>query len=253
MHIFLIRHAESVSNAGENYTKRIPDHLVSLTEQGMRQAEEQGKWLAEYCRAKGVDLTHARIWRSPYLRTRQTSEEFNKALGISDIREDITLTEQQFGLFDSLPEEDWERLFPAEYAEYRRQRNNFGKFYARLPMGKVRLMLPCAYISSWGRSIATANVTGSILCLYSHTEPRFAPSFCAGFITHRNGITPRKIPKIAGYARSTAIPIADISTTDGFGASAGGASGCMHGHAAAGAAPCGRGRQRYAENMNVKE
>ena len=70
------------------------------------------------------------------MRTRQTSEEFNKSLGISDIREDITLTEQQFGLFDSLPEEDWGRLFPVEYAEYRRQRDNFGKFYARLPMGE---------------------------------------------------------------------------------------------------------------------
>ncbi len=136
MHIFLIRHAESMANAGENYTARVPDHLVSLTEQGMRQAEEQGRWLAEYCRATGVDLTHARIWRSPYLRTRQTSEEFNKALGIGDIREDITLVEQQFGLFDSVPEEDWGRLFPVEYAEYRRQRDNFGKFYARLPMGE---------------------------------------------------------------------------------------------------------------------
>ena len=136
MHIFLIRHAESITNAGENYEKRIPDHLVSLTENGMKQAEEQGRRLAEYCRAKGVDLTRARIWRSPYLRTRQTSEEFNKSLGISDIREDITLTEQQFGLFDSLPEEDWGRLFPVEYAEYRRQRDNFGKFYARLPMGE---------------------------------------------------------------------------------------------------------------------
>ena len=89
MHIFLIRHAESITNAGENYEKRIPDHLVSLTENGMKQAEEQGRRLAEYCRAKGVDLTRARIWRSPYLRTRQTSEEFNKSLGISDIREDI--------------------------------------------------------------------------------------------------------------------------------------------------------------------
>ena len=136
MHIFLIRHAESITNAGENYEKRIPDHLVSLAENGMKQAEEQGRRLAEYCRAKGVDLTRARIWRSPYLRTRQTSEEFNKSLGISDIREDITLTEQQFGLFDSLPEEDWGRLFPVEYAEYRRQRDNFGKFYARLPMGE---------------------------------------------------------------------------------------------------------------------
>lgn len=136
MHIFLIRHAESITNAGENYEKRIPDHLVSLTENGMKHAEEQGRRLAEYCRAKGVDLTRARIWRSPYLRTRQTSEEFNKSLGIRDIREDITLTEQQFGLFDSLPEEDWGRLFPVEYAEYRRQRDNFGKFYARLPMGE---------------------------------------------------------------------------------------------------------------------
>lgn len=34
MHIFLIRHGESVANIGDNYMKRIPDHLVSLTERG---------------------------------------------------------------------------------------------------------------------------------------------------------------------------------------------------------------------------
>jgi broad specificity phosphatase PhoE len=136
MHIFLIRHGESIANAGENYVKRIPDHLVSLTENGKAQAFENGKWLAEYCREKGVDLSHARIWRSPYLRTRQTCEEFNKSLGITDIREDITITEQQFGLFDSVPEEDWGRLYPDEYAEYTRQTQNQGKFFARLPMGE---------------------------------------------------------------------------------------------------------------------
>jgi broad specificity phosphatase PhoE len=136
MHIFLIRHGESIANAGENYVKRIPDHLVSLTENGKAQAFENGKWLAEYCREKGVDLSHARIWRSPYLRTRPTCEEFNKSLGITDIREDITITEQQFGLFDSVPEEDWGRLYPDEYAEYTRQTQNQGKFFARLPMGE---------------------------------------------------------------------------------------------------------------------
>ncbi len=136
MHIFLIRHGESISNAGENYVKRLPDHLVSLTENGIRQARENGAWLAEYCRNKGVDLSRARIWRSPFLRTRQTADEFNRSLGIPDIREDITLTEQQFGLFDSVPEEDWGRLYPAEYAEYERQRANYGKFYARLPLGE---------------------------------------------------------------------------------------------------------------------
>lgn len=136
MHIFLIRHGESIANVGENYIKRIPDHLVSLTETGKQQARENGAWLADYCKEKGIDLSHARIWRSPYLRTRQTSEEFNRFLNISDIREDITLTEQQFGLFDAITDEERRTLYPNEYAEYMRQINNFGRFYARLPMGE---------------------------------------------------------------------------------------------------------------------
>ncbi len=136
MHIFLIRHGESVSNAGENYVKRIPDHLVSLTENGKQQARENGKWLANYCKEKSIDLTKARIWRSPFLRTRQTCEEFNKSLGIQDIREDITLIEQQFGLFDSVPEEEWGTLYPREYEEFKRQCSNQGKFYARPPLGE---------------------------------------------------------------------------------------------------------------------
>ena len=82
MHIFLIRHGESIANVGENYIKRIPDHLVSLTERGKEQARENGEWLANYCKEQSIDLTKARIWRSPYLRTRQTSDEFNKFLKI---------------------------------------------------------------------------------------------------------------------------------------------------------------------------
>ncbi len=136
MHIFLIRHGESIANVGENYEKRLPDHLVPLTENGKRQAYEGGVFLADYCKKKEIDLSRARIWQSPFLRTRQTAEEFNKSLDISDIREDITLTEQQFGLFDSLPESEWARRYPDEYAEYRRQIQNSGKFYARLPLGE---------------------------------------------------------------------------------------------------------------------
>ncbi len=136
MHIFLIRHGESITNTGENYEKRLPDHLVSLTQRGKDQAYEQGKWLAGYCRENNIDLSRARIWRSPYLRTRQTSEEFNKSLGITDIREDITLIEQQFGLFDSLPESEWAARYETEYDEFLRQVQNQGKFYARLPLGE---------------------------------------------------------------------------------------------------------------------
>ncbi|MBR2650111.1 MAG: phosphoglycerate mutase family protein [Clostridia bacterium] len=136
MHIFLIRHGESISNTGENYINRIPDHLVPLTEKGKEQARGAGAWLLDYCRERGIDLSRARIWRSPYLRTRQTADEFNKSLGITDIREDITLTEQQYGLFDSVPEERWGELYPREYEEYCRQMSNYGKFYARLPLGE---------------------------------------------------------------------------------------------------------------------
>ena len=136
MHIFLIRHAQSIANAGQNFVDRIPDHLVPLTDDGRSHAYESGKFLANYCREKGIDLSRARIWRSPYLRTRQTCDEFNRSLKIDDVREDITLIEQQFGLFDSLPESEWERLYPAEYAEYVRQNSNLGKFYARIPLGE---------------------------------------------------------------------------------------------------------------------
>ena len=136
MHIFLIRHGESRANVGQNYERRLPDHLVPLTERGKAQADEAGAFLAKHCQKKGIDLSRARIWRSPFLRTRETAEEVNRHLGITDIREDITLTEQQFGLFDSLPPEEWARKYPNEYAEYHRQCANFGKFYARLPMGE---------------------------------------------------------------------------------------------------------------------
>lgn len=136
MHIFLIRHAESEANAGKNYERRLPDHLVPLTERGKRVAYEQGQWLLAYCQSEGIDLTHARLWQSPFRRTRETAAEFNRSLGIGEVREDITLVEQQYGLFDSLPTEEWERIYPREYAEYRRQVENGGRFYARLPMGE---------------------------------------------------------------------------------------------------------------------
>lgn len=136
MKIFLIRHGETTANIGDNYISRIPDHLVPLTENGIIQANIAGKWLADYCVQNGISFDNARIWRSPYIRTRQTSDEFNKHLCINIIREDIALVEQQYGLFDAIPKGEWESRFPIEYAECKRQWDNAGKFYLRLPNGE---------------------------------------------------------------------------------------------------------------------
>lgn len=136
MHIFLIRHGESVNNTGENFEDRIPDFKVNLTPKGEKQAREAGEFLKGYLDEHHIDLSKARIWRSPYQRTRQTSDIFNESLQIKDIREDITLIEQRYGLFDSLPETDWGLVDAKAYDEYLRQIQNQGKFYAKLPMGE---------------------------------------------------------------------------------------------------------------------
>ena len=136
MHIFLIRHGQSHSNTGDNFIQRLPDHMVSLTLEGKEQARKMGVWLKQYCDDNGIDLSNARIWRSPFLRTRQTSEEFNKSLHISDIKEDVTLIERQYGLFDALPENEWKIKYPIEYEEHQRMLENGGWFYSRFPLGE---------------------------------------------------------------------------------------------------------------------
>jgi len=107
-----------------------------MTEKGFLQANTAGEWLAAYCNQNDISLNNSRIWRSPYLRTRQTSDEFDKYLKINNIFEDIALVEQQHGLFDSHPKEEWKRLYPVEYAECQRQWENEGNFYLRFPQGE---------------------------------------------------------------------------------------------------------------------
>ena len=136
MRIFLIRHGESITNAGENYEKRIPDHLAPLTEKGEKQADIAGKWLAEYCAENGVDLTRARIWYSPFVRTKQTCYAFNEHLKIASCKENFILTEQQYGAFDALTKAQRESMYPLESAEYARLTKNKGRLYARPYMGE---------------------------------------------------------------------------------------------------------------------
>jgi 2,3-bisphosphoglycerate-dependent phosphoglycerate mutase len=136
MKIFLIRHGESICNTGENYTLGIPDHKIHLTANGQQQAHKSAKYLIDYLINNNINMEKSRMWVSPYERTRETSKIFNKHLKIEDVKEHINIVEQQYGLFDSLPYEEWGIRYPNEFAHYQKCNDHDGKFWARFPMGE---------------------------------------------------------------------------------------------------------------------
>lgn len=104
---------------------------------------EAGRRLDAYYRGlfgEPVDRPHVRLWSSPYRRTRETAEAILSQAGrwITDQREHILLCEQQFGLFDGVPDEELPKRFPAEFEHYDKCCRFEGKFWARMPLGESR-------------------------------------------------------------------------------------------------------------------
>jgi 2,3-bisphosphoglycerate-dependent phosphoglycerate mutase len=151
--IYLIRHAESVANLDQRLNELLPDHGISLSPEGRRQAEETGGILRSIllespsvreAREAGRPMPPIRMWRSPYLRARETSEGLLTGLGgfardgglILDICEKSQLREQEYGLFDGIPDDDLPKAFPREYALYKKAKDHGGRFWAPMPMGE---------------------------------------------------------------------------------------------------------------------
>lgn len=163
MKIYLVRHGESMGNIDKNVHHTTADHAISLSDNGKKQAFSAGLFLKnelkENCRGEKV-----RIWTSPYRRTRQTSKQIMKALGLKwndyldgtkprmpslqskmsfkdiDIsyREHTLLCEQQFGLFDGLEDDELQIKYPNEGAHYQKCMDQEGRFWARMPLGESR-------------------------------------------------------------------------------------------------------------------
>lgn len=184
MRVFLVRHGQSAGNADKTLHLTQPDHAIPLTDEGFCQATHAGEFLHNYLRTtfttksivhdfKGVhtpreeiDLSlpenayfipRTRMWNSPYLRTRQTADNVCAAVNsqggpvlIQDRREDFCLVEQQFGLFDGIPDDQLQVRFPAEYAYYEKTQQFEGKFWARMPLGESRFDLAVRVRSTFG-------------------------------------------------------------------------------------------------------
>jgi 2,3-bisphosphoglycerate-dependent phosphoglycerate mutase len=139
--ILLVRHGESLGNVDESIHATTADHAVPLSDRGVEQAREAGRAVAAfYAKELADERPHVRLWVSPYRRTRQTADAVHEAAGawITDRVEHILLCEQQFGLFDGVPEAELPRRFPAEFDYYDMQCRFGGKFWARMPQGESR-------------------------------------------------------------------------------------------------------------------
>lgn len=145
MRILLVRHGESQANFDKQVNQNFPDHMIGLTLLGAKQAQATGKKIYDFYDSK-EGYRFVRFWNSPYLRAWQTSQIIQqKLIELKaerciewDSRENINLVEQQFGLFDGIPDEELAKRFPAESAYYNKCEKHQGKFWARMPLGESR-------------------------------------------------------------------------------------------------------------------
>jgi 2,3-bisphosphoglycerate-dependent phosphoglycerate mutase len=141
MRIVLVRHGESLGNVDPGIHRTTADHAVPLSDRGHEQAREAGRQIAaHFSERRADDFQHVRLWVSPYLRTRQTADAIQEICGplITDRKEHILLCEQQFGLFDGIPDAELPVRYPQEFAYYDLQCKFGGKFWARFPQGESR-------------------------------------------------------------------------------------------------------------------
>lgn len=125
-----------MQNTKENYHIGLPDHQVYLSAKGVLEAKEAGIFLKEYLEEHNISIDNATLWVSPYTRTRETARIINEELNIKNIKEDITLIEQRYGLFSDKEISLIKKLYPKEFKFYDNYWQNDGKFYAKMPQGE---------------------------------------------------------------------------------------------------------------------
>ena len=119
--IILIRHGESQGNVDDAIYETVPDHALTLTAQGRREASEAGRWLRAYLRDEPVTL-----YTSPYVRTRETADLLGLGIDREAMRTEPRLREQDWANFQD----------PVDIAVQKRQRNEYGHFYYRFTHGE---------------------------------------------------------------------------------------------------------------------
>ena len=143
MRILLVRHGESQGNVDPTIHRTMADHAIPLSARGRAQVREAGRAVDAFFTSIYGSVERRppiRLWTSPYRRTRETADGLEEAAGrwFIDRKEHVLLCEQQFGLFDGIPDDELVIRFPNEHAHYekpserRRRKMKVARFSAML-------------------------------------------------------------------------------------------------------------------------
>ncbi|MCA9677945.1 MAG: histidine phosphatase family protein [Kofleriaceae bacterium] len=186
MRIVLVRHGESQGNVDPRIHAEMADHAIPLSARGRDQAREAGQRLDDHLRSVYGDpdrAPHLRLWVSPYRRTRETATELIAGAGawIRDVREHVLLCEQQFGLFDGIPDDELPSRFPDEWAHYDKCSRFEGRFWARMPLGESRFDVAQRVHQAFGtfhRDAAEHGIRDLVVICHGVTLRAFVMMWC---------------------------------------------------------------------------
>lgn len=183
MRIFLVRHGESLGNVKPRVYAKVADHAIPLSARGKEQARLAAGVLRVILGERvGSPSTHVRMWTSPYNRARETGRIIHEALPqwITDSREHVLLCEQQFGLFDGVPDSELPKRFPEEWAHYQKCTEFEGKFWARVPMGESRFDVATRVDQTFGTFARDAEegVENIVIVCHGVTMRAFVMMWC---------------------------------------------------------------------------
>lgn len=142
MRIWFIRHGLSTANVDFDVYAKQADSTIPLTDEGITQASCAGRRLARLIEDHSPlgTLSKVRIWRSPYLRARQTTEAIVDSLQEDsfsvDVRENVALREQHFGVWTGVSTEERRKRWPHESALYDGHIRDGAGFWAPIPCGE---------------------------------------------------------------------------------------------------------------------
>lgn len=119
--IVLVRHGESEGNTDDTVYERVPDHALALTERGVQQAREAGKYLRELF---GTERVSAYV--SPYRRTHETLTSLELDPTLLRVREEPRLREQDWG--------NWQDR--DDVRKQKAYRDAYGHFFYRFAQGE---------------------------------------------------------------------------------------------------------------------